>query len=135
MTVGLIFVVKCDQSVNSFANIVSDGLRNRTIWWYTSAHTKVPRSHFPVKSVANTLSVRIIYVNTGKRQNPQTHQKAIIYHNYHLTFVDVTIRSFRACRKLKRFDLFEIYFYSYFFFIGGWTKCKRIATGRCIANV
>lgn len=77
MTVGLIFVVKCDQSVNSFANIANDDLRNRTIWWYMNARTKVPRSHSPAKFAANTLSDRIIYVNIGKRN---THAHACPFH-------------------------------------------------------
>lgn len=65
-TVGPISVVKCGQSVNLCANFASDASPNRIIWWYTSAPTKVPRSHSPAKSAESTSSVKTTYVSTGK---------------------------------------------------------------------
>lgn len=65
-TVGRIFVVKCDQSVNLCANFASDASPNRIIWWYTSAPTKAPKSHSPARFAESTLSVKTTYVSTGK---------------------------------------------------------------------
>lgn len=65
MIVGRTFVARCGQSVNSSASTARDASPSPTIWWSTSAPTKVPRWRSPVKSAANTSSGRTIYANTG----------------------------------------------------------------------
>lgn len=66
MIAGRIFDAKCGQNVNSFANIVSEDFRNHTIWWYTSALIKVPKSHFHAALAANTWVDRTTHGSTGE---------------------------------------------------------------------
>lgn len=64
----MIFVVKCGQNANTYANIVNDDLQNHTIWWFMSVRIKVLRLHSRAKCAENILNVPIIFASTGKHR-------------------------------------------------------------------